>query len=134
MIDLKKAMVAKDTMLKGTIQLLKAKVENIEKTNGKSATEAEFYNAVRSEIKQLDQTMTFAVKSNKVDMVKEINYKKDYLTSLLPAQLSYDEVFAKVSELVALDDSFGDNMKRISAELGDSANKSDISKAIKFYF
>ena len=97
MADLKKAMVSKDALLKGTIQLLKAKVENTEKVNGKPVTETEFFNAVRSEIKQLDQTMSFAIQSNKVDMIKDINYKKDYLTGLLPNQLPYDEVFAKVS-------------------------------------
>ena len=133
MADLKQAMINKDTLLKGTIQLLKAKLEIIEKYNGDHVTDEEFYGAVRSELKQLDQTMHYARQTNKVDMIKEINYKKDYLTSLLPKQLSYDEVFAKVSEMVSLDENFGSNMKRISSELGESASKSDISKAIKFF-
>lgn len=119
MYDLRSAMKRKDTLAKGTLQLLKAKVDAHVKETG-NLSDKDFYTLVRSELKQLEQTLDFSIKAGREDLVKDTQSKIALLTCYLPAQMSLGEATAFIKENVDINKPMGYNMKNI-VSLSDGA-------------
>lgn len=94
--DLKEAMKIKDTILKDTIQIVRAGILQIEKDQKIELNDDGVIDIITKELKKCSDVLPEFTKGGRQDLVDEINRKITILKSYLPEQLSID----KINEIV----------------------------------
>jgi len=99
--DLKEAMKKKDTILKDTVQMVRAGILQIEKDKKIELDDDGVIEVVAKELKKCNDVLPDYEKSGRQDLIDELNKKVGILKSYLPAQLTIDEVKVIVTGAVA---------------------------------
>lgn len=90
--DLKEAMTNKDLVAKAAIQMVKAAVLNYEKDNKVEATDDDVVGIIAKELKKRRDSLVEYEKSNRADLIEDLNKEISILLKYLPEQLSEDEL------------------------------------------
>lgn len=90
--DLKEAMKSKDTILKDTIQMVRAGILQIEKDKKIELEDDGVLEVIAKEIKKCNDVLPDFEKSGRQDLIDEVNKKISILKSYLPKQLTVDEI------------------------------------------
>jgi uncharacterized protein YqeY len=119
--DLKNAMKEKDDVKKVVLRLAVSSINNYMKDN-KLETLSNEQTAVllQKEVKQLNESLSYAVKAERQDLIDEANAKINILSSYLPKQLSEDEVRVIISGV----------LDELNIELITMADKGKIMKVL----
>lgn len=130
-----KAMKDKDIILRPLLRTINAEIANKEKTNNKNLDDAEIIAIIKKEIKSLEETanMLSSLPDRENNLI-EINYKLSKLTSLLPEQMSEEEVREKIDSIFSFSQfpNMGNAMKAIlSTDLAIKADKALVAKLVK---
>ncbi len=98
--DLKEAMKQKDTILKDTVQMVRAGILQIEKDKKIELDDDGVIEVVAKELKKCNDVLPDYEKSGRQDLIDELNKKVEILKSYLPEQLTIDEVKVIVADAV----------------------------------
>ena len=129
---LKQAMKEKDVLSKGVLQLIKSALDAAEKEKGAELSKEEEIVVVNREIKQTTQALEGAKAANREDLIEKEQAKIDLLKKFLPAQLSEEEIEAKLREAgINADVNMGEAMKIARQLLNGQADGATISKIVK---
>ena len=90
--DLKEAMKQKDNILKDTIQMVRAGILQIEKDQKIELEDDGVIEVIIKEIKKCNDVLPDFEKSDRQDLIDELNLKLKILKSYLPEQLSVEEI------------------------------------------
>lgn len=129
--DLRRAMVEKEGWKKDVLRQVKVRVDSFEKEHGDTATDKVWYSSINTELKQLNQTLDYAKKAGNSTVELDCSVKMDYLNSLLPAQMSDDELKAFVEQHINPANGIGGNIKDISNLAEGMADAKRIHQAVK---
>lgn len=96
------AMKAKDKTRLSIIRQVMAEVKNVEVNERRDATEEDVNNMVKRLIKQTNETLEMSIKAaNNQERTDTLTEQVKILESLLPAQLSGDELVALIEKTIA---------------------------------
>lgn len=134
--DFKSAIIAKDTVRKNTIQLLRADILNHSKGLQRDLTDAEIMEVVAKEIKQRQNALLDFQKANNDKLVEQTKQEIEILGKYLPPPMTRDEL--KDVVLAAKEDigaesqrDMGRLIKAVKEKVGVRANGKDISELVK---
>ena len=99
-IDLKDAMVAKDTIRKNVVQLIKAGVLQVEKDKRITLDDEGVLDVIAKQLKQRRDSLPDYEKSGREDLIAQLKREMELLMEYLPKQLSHDELVEIVKEAV----------------------------------
>lgn len=127
------AMKDKNAYIKSVTQILGAKFKNEEIAQKRELAEDELLSIVRKELKQTEESFSDAQKAAKD--TAEYEAQIAYLTALLPAAMSEEEVFQRVEKIAkgVEKQNKGDIMKAVMAELKGKADGKVIAQAVDSY-
>lgn len=108
-LDLKNAMKTKDTVLKDTIQMVRAGVLQQEKDNKIELDDSGVIDIIVKELKKCNDVLCDFEKSERRDLIDELNRKISILKSYLPEQLNNEELTNII--LCAIQDTNATSMK-----------------------
>ncbi|OUP10382.1 GatB/YqeY domain-containing protein [Collinsella sp. An2] len=95
------AMKAKDKTRLSIIRQVMAEVKNVEVNERRDATEEDVNNMVKRLIKQTNETLEMSIKAaNNQERTDTLTEQVKILESLLPAQLSGDELVALIEKTI----------------------------------
>lgn len=100
--DLKEAMKQKDTVLKDTVQMVRAGVLQIEKDKKIELDDDGVVEVVVKELKKCSDVLPDYEKSGRQDSIDELNRKMEILKSYLPEQLTEEELTALIKEKIEI--------------------------------
>ena len=131
MDDLKQAMRDKDALAKATLQVLKARLDSLEKDKGAELTSEEQIAAVQTEIKQTTQTLEAAEKAGHSTLYEQEASRIKFLEQYLPKQLTEEEArkILVQAELAGL--SMKDAMTKAKQLLSGQVPNALIAKLVK---
>lgn len=118
------------------LRMLKAALKNKAIELIKKLTEEEAIAVVKSEIKKRQDAIQIYEQGNRPELANKEKLEIEVLKKFLPAQLSQDELSAKVKGIVATlteeeRGNFGQIMKKAMQELQGSADGGAVSQAVK---
>ena len=134
--DLKEAMKQKDTILKDTIQMVRAGILQIEKDKKIELKDDGVLEVIAKEIKKCNDVLPDFEKSGRKDLIDEVNKKISILKSYLPKQLSVDEIneivlyAIKETNASSMKD-MGNIMKLVSEKTKGLADSKTVSEIVK---
>ncbi len=99
-IDLKDAMVAKDTIRKNVVQLIKAGVLQVEKDKRITLDDEGVLDVIAKQLKQRRDSLPDYEKSGREDLIAQLKREMELLMEYLPKQLSHDELVEIVKDAV----------------------------------
>ena len=99
-IDLKDAMVSKDTIRKNVVQLIKAGVLQVEKDKRITLDDEGVLDVIAKQLKQRRDSLPDYEKSGREDLIAQLKREMELLMEYLPKQLSHDELVEIVKEAV----------------------------------
>ncbi len=99
-IDLKDAMMSKDTIRKNVVQLIKAGVLQVEKDKRITLDDEGVLDVIAKQLKQRRDSLPDYEKSGREDLIAQLKREMELLMEYLPKQLSYDELVEIVKEAV----------------------------------
>ncbi len=99
-IDLKDAMVNKDTIRKNVVQLIKAGVLQVEKDKRITLDDEGVLDVIAKQLKQRRDSLPDYEKSGREDLIAQLKREMELLMEYLPKQLSHDELVEIVKEAV----------------------------------
>ena len=114
--DLKKAMFEKDMVAKGAIQMIKASIVLFEKDNHKDATDEDVIGIVSKELKKRRDSLVEYEKSNRQELIDDLNKEISILLKYLPEQLSESELVEIVD--AAMKESGATTIKEMGKVMG----------------
>ncbi len=100
-IDLKDAMVAKDTIRKNVVQLIKAGVLQVEKDKRITLDDEGVLDVIAKQLKQRRDSLPDYEKSGREDLIAQLKREMELLMEYLPEQLSHDELVEIVKEAIS---------------------------------
>lgn len=114
------AMKAKDKTRLSIIRQVKAEVKNIEVNERREVTEEDVNGMIKRLIKQTSETLDMSIKAgNNAERTETLTEQVEILKSLLPRQVSGDELVALIEEVIAeTGAAFKKDMGRVMGELG----------------
>ena len=96
------AMKAKDKVRLSIIRQVKTEVKNIEVNERREITEADVNNMIKRLIKQTSETLEMSIKAaNDQERTDNLKQQVEILESMLPAQVTGDELIALVEKTIA---------------------------------
>ncbi|MCX8075141.1 MAG: GatB/YqeY domain-containing protein [Clostridia bacterium] len=98
--DLKQAMIDKDSIKKDTITMLRAAVLQIEKDEQKTLNDEDIIAVVAKEIKKRKEAALEYEKTQREDIIENLNKEIEILSKYLPEQLSNEEIKVLVQEAI----------------------------------
>ena len=98
--DFKAAMKAHDTVRKNTVQMVKARVLQVEKDHHIELDDEGVIEVVAKEVKQRRDSLPEFEKSGREDLVEGLKAEIAVLAAYLPAQLSKEELEVIVKETI----------------------------------
>lgn len=130
--DIIQAMKDKDNIKKGTLQLVKGNIENLEIEKKRDLKPTEEVQVIQKEVKQTKEALADAEKYGRSDLVEANERKLEILSKYLPKQLSEDEVREVLVSLgINSDMNMGQAMKIAMPKLSGKTDNSLISKLVK---
>lgn len=102
--DLKKAMMEKDNVAKGAVQMIKSAIllwEKDEKNIGKEITDEDIIELVSKELKKRRDSLVEYEKSGREDLIADLKREIEILLKYLPKQLSEEELKEIVDKAVS---------------------------------
>lgn len=107
--DFKTSMQEKNELRKNTVQLIRAAILQIEKDKQKDLDENEILEIIAKEAKKRKDSLQEYEKSNRQDLIDQINKEIEIIKEYLPEELSYEKI-EKIVEEIILNGKF-DSMK-----------------------
>lgn len=134
--DLKQAMKDKDTVLKDTIQAVRAGVLQIEKDNKVELDDSGIIDVIVKEIKKANDVFPDFEKSGRKDLIEDLNKRLIILKSYLPVQLTIDEIKQIILDVINDTNSssikdMGKVMSLVSEKTKGRADNKIISELVK---
>ncbi len=99
-IDLKEAMVAKDTIRKNVVQLIKAGILQVEKDKRITLDDEGALDVIAKQLKQRRDSLPDYEKSGREDLIAQLKREMELLMEYLPEQLSHDELTQIVKKAI----------------------------------
>lgn len=131
MQDLKQAMRDKDALVKGTLQVLKSRLDSAEKEKGSPLSSEEQIAIVQSEIKQTIQTVEAAEKVGHSSLYEKETARINLLETYLPKQLTEKEALDILSNAEIKGLSMKDAMQTAKTLLNGKISNAIIAKIVK---
>ncbi len=130
--DLKTYMKAKDMVSLNTVRAILNEI-NIREMKNVKIDEEEIIKVLRSEAKKRKESIETFKKAARTDLTEKEEKELKIIEGYLPAEMSDEELTAKLKEVVALseDKSFGTVMKASIAALKGAADGKRISAILK---
>ena len=131
-----KAMKEKDAITRNALRYINSEIAKKEKEMG-SVTDSDIVSIIKKEIKSIEETTGLIAGAGREEELMELNYRSQQLASLLPKQLSEEEVRLEVEFILSYSQfpNMGNAMKAIlSTDLAEKADKALIAKIVKEKF
>lgn len=131
-----KAMKEKDAITRNALRYINSEIAKKEKEMG-SVTDSDIVSIIKKEIKSIEETTGLIAGAGREEELMELNYRSQQLASLLPKQLSEEEVRLEVEFILSYSQfpNMGCAMKAIlSTDLAEKADKALIAKIVKEKF
>lgn len=134
--DFKKYLIAKETIKKNTIQILRAEILNKSKDLHRDLNEEEILQIIAKEIKQKQDAIDSFKKANRQDLIDQTNEEILTLEKYMPKPLSIDELKTIIAETMSelniyQKDKMGILIKEVKSQVGVRADGKTISMLIK---
>lgn len=130
--DIIQAMKDKDRLKKGTLQLVKGSLVNLEIENKRDLTADEEIKVVQREVKQAKESLADAEKYNRPDLVTMNKEKLEILAKYLPEQYNAEEVKEIcIGAGIVSGMNMGEAMKLAMPKLSGKTENALISKTVK---
>ena len=121
---------SKNKRVADTLGFLYAAMQNKRIELGRMLTTDEMISVVKKQIKQINETLEFAIKGDRVETAEKCRDELAILSDYLPEELSYDDIKARVSVLVDSSMNKGQAMKVSMGALRSMADGKLIAKAV----
>lgn len=121
---------AQNRCVADTLGFLYAAMQNKRIELGRMLTTDEMITVVKKQIKQINETLEFAIKGNRDETAEKCRDELAILSDYLPEELSYDDIKARVSVLVDSSMNKGQAMKTAMGALRSMADGKLIAKAV----
>lgn len=136
MDDLKKAMMAKDTVTKNTVQLIRATIKQTEIDKRVELKEDDILNIIAKQIKQKQDALEQFKKADRQDLIEQTEQEIKICEKYLPKRLSKEEVYDIVlseKEVLGVSDMKGMGLliKSVKEKVGLRSDGKTISDAVK---
>lgn len=124
-----------DTVVKETLTLLKASLQNKAIELQHDLSDDDVVKVIKSNVKQLNQTLESAKKSGRQELIDKTNAQLNLLSDYLPNVLSKKEIIAQLStdDTFSTDMPFGKAMGLLMKKFGDQVDGKTASTALKSY-
>ncbi len=134
--DFKTYLIAKNTIYKNAIQLLRAEILNKSKELHRDLTDTEILELIAKQIKQKKDSIKEFKKANRQDLIDQTYSEIDALSKYMPEPLTLEElkiiVQETASEINAVDKKdIGRLMKEVKQQVGVRADGKTISDLVK---
>ena len=113
-----------------TLGFLYAAMQNKRIELGRMLTTDEMISVVKKQIKQINETLEFAIKGDRAETAEKCRDELAILSDYLPEELSYDDIKARVSVLVDSSMTTGQAMSIAMGALRSTADGKLIAKAV----
>lgn len=134
--DFKKYLIAKDTIRKNTIQMLRAEILNKSKELHRDLSELEILEIISKEIKQKRTTIEEFKKADRKDLIEETEIEILTLEVYMPQPLTRDELKSIIAETMSelniyQMNGMGTIIREVKAQVGVKADGKTISELVK---
>jgi uncharacterized protein YqeY len=134
--DFKKYLIAKDTIRKNTIQMLRAEILNKSKELHRDLNENEILEIISKEIKQKRTTIEEFKKADRKDLIEETEIEILTLEVYMPQPLTRDELKSIIAETMSelniyQMNGMGTIIREVKAQVGVKADGKTISELVK---
>ena len=134
--DFKKYLIAKDTVKKNTVQILRAEILNKSKELQQDISDKEILEIIAKQIKQKKDSLADFKKAERQDLIDQICEEINTLEQYMPKPLSIEELAVIVketaSEINAVDKKdMGRLIKEVKQQVGVRADGKTISDLVK---
>jgi len=130
--DIKEAMKAKDEFKRDTLRTLNAALKQVEVDQRIEMTDEVVLPLLQKEIKKRADSVELYLKGEREDLAKKEQGEIDLIKAYLPAQLSDEELKAKIETIIQkAGKNLGAVMKMAKDEIGASAEAKRISMIAK---
>ncbi|MCI7633927.1 MAG: GatB/YqeY domain-containing protein [Mollicutes bacterium] len=134
--DFKKYLIAKDTVKKNTVQILRAEILNKSKELQRDISDEEILEIIAKQIKQKKDSLADFKKADRQDLIDQTYEEIDTLEQYMPKPLSIEELAIIVketaSEINAIDKrDMGRLIKEVKQQAGVRADGKTISDLVK---
>ena len=130
--DIKEAMKAKDEFKRDTLRTLNAALKQVEVDQRIEMTDEVVLPLLQKEIKKRADSVELYLKGEREDLAKKEQGEIDLIKAYLPAQLSDEELKAKIGAIIQkAGKNLGAVMKMAKDEIGASAEAKRISMIAK---
>ena len=134
--DFKKYLIAKDTVKKNTVQILRAEILNKSKELQRDISEEEILEIIAKQIKQKKDSLADFKKADRQDLIDQTCEEINTLEQYMPKPLSIEELAVIVketaSEINAIDKKdMGRLIKEVKQQTGVRADGRTISDLVK---
>ena len=130
--DIKEAMKAKDEFKRDTLRTLNAALKQVEVDQRIEITDEVVLPLLQKEIKKRADSVELYLKGEREDLAKKEQGEIDLIKAYLPAQLSDEELKAKIEAIIQkAGKNLGAVMKMAKDEIGASAEAKRISMIAK---
>lgn len=134
--DFKKYLIAKDTVKKNTVQILRAEILNKSKELQRDISDEKILEIIAKQIKQKKDSLADFKKADRQDLIDQTYEEIDTLEQYMPKPLSIEELAIIVketaSEINAIDKKdMGRLIKEVKQQTGVRADGKTISDLVK---
>jgi uncharacterized protein YqeY len=131
--DMKEAMKAKDKVRLTLVRGLRSSVQNKAIDLGRDMTDEDVLAVIKSEVKKRKDAIELYKQGGREDLAEQENAEKELLEGYLPAQLSDDEIYAIIDDVIAQNPEaqFGALMGQVVAKVSGQADGSRVSALLK---
>ena len=134
--DFKKYLIAKDTIRKNTIQMLRAEILNKSKELHRDLNENEILEIISKEIKQKRTTIEEFKKADRKDLIEETEIEILTLEVYMPQPLTRDELKSIIAETMSelniyQMNGMGTIIREVKAQVGVKVDGKTISELVK---
>ncbi len=134
--DLKNSMKEKNEIRKNAIQMVRAAILQVEKDNGITLEDEKITEIIAKEVKKRKDSLEDYKKSDRQDIIEQVEQEIKILSEYLPEQLSKEqikEIVEKIIEEVQANSmkDMGKVMKLAKEKIGVSADGKAINEVVK---
>ncbi len=136
MEDLKISMKEKNEVRKNTVQMVRARILQIEKDNGIKIDDEKIIEIIAKEVKGKKDALVDFEKAGREDLINQTNEEIAILQEYLPKQLTKEEIKVEVEKVIesvgatSLKD-MGAVMKEAKSRIGAGADGRTINEVVK---
>lgn len=136
MEDLKISMKEKNEVRKNTVQMVRARILQIEKDNGIKIDDEKIIEIIAKEVKGKKDALADFEKAGREDLINQTNEEIAILQEYLPKQLTKEEIKVEVEKVIesvgatSLKD-MGAVMKEAKSRIGAGADGRTINEVVK---